>query len=102
MVVVPTEAGVNVTRQLATVWETVQRVQVVELKEPMFGKAENVTVPVGVIAVPPSLSVTVAVQVAAFPTPVGDGVQEMVVASLRRIDWPSKGMSWVYAVPLYS
>jgi len=45
----------------------------------------NVTVPVGVIAVPVEVSVTVAVQLVAWPMKTVDGVQATVVVVVRTV-----------------
>lgn len=45
----------------------------------------NVTVPVGVDAVPDAVSVTVAVQLVAWPIATVDGVQATVVVVVRRL-----------------
>ena len=59
-------------------------VQVVGLKVPV-PLLVNATVPVGVTAVPPDVSVTVAEQVAAVLTATDEGVHETVVLVERRV-----------------
>src|SRR3979490_2413044 len=64
--------------------EPAVRVQLVGVNEPVAPVDVNATVPVGVVAVPGEVSVTVAVQVEAWPTTTGE-VQETAVAVARRL-----------------
>jgi hypothetical protein len=65
---------------------------------PDEGLAENVTVPVGVVGVPPEVSLTVAVQVVALLTASGEGWQktEVDVDRMFVIVCPSNGRTWEY------
>ena len=66
MSAVPVAVAVKVTEQLPDT-----RAHVVELNEPAGPVSVNVTVPVGVVAVPGEVSVTVAVHDEAWPIPTG-------------------------------
>ncbi len=86
---VPAPVGVNVTEQLPAT-----RLQLVAgLNEPVAVPAEvNLTVPVGVLAVPVAVSVTVAVQVEPLLAATDEGAQLSVVEVERPItvsanDW---------------
>ncbi len=83
---VPEAEGVNVTPQLATPRLTALTEQVVELKPGAPGAKDvlNVTVPVGVTAVPEAMSDTVAVQVDAWFTNTVPGEQLIAVVVVRR------------------
>jgi len=79
MVAVPALVpAVNVAEQLPEA-----RVHVVELNDPAAPVLLNVTVPVGVIAVPTSLSVTVAVHVVEELVLMDDGLHTTAVRVLR-------------------
>ena len=73
IVCAPTALGVYVTEQVAELPEP-ERVQLVALKVPA-PLLVKLTVPVGVVFVPTSVSVTVAVQVVGCPTTTDDGEQ---------------------------
>jgi hypothetical protein len=74
--------GVYVVVQLAVVPFTLESVHGVGLNAPLDGEDEKPTVPVGVLAVPPSESVTVAVHV--VPTARSTvGEQEIAVLVVR-------------------
>jgi hypothetical protein len=60
-----------------------ERLHGVGLKPPLVGEEEKPTVPVGVLVVPASVSVTVAVQV--VPTATSVGEQEIEVLVVRRL-----------------
>ena len=86
---VPAPVGVNVTEQLPAT-----RLQLVAgLNEPVAVPAEvNLTVPVGVLAVPVAVSVTVTVQVEPLLAATDEGAQLSVVEVERPItvsvnDW---------------
>jgi hypothetical protein len=53
------------------------------LKEPFEGEDEKLTEPVGVLTVPPSVSVTVAVHVVPSATSCDEGTQEIAVLVVR-------------------
>lgn len=81
--------GVYVTEQLPE-----ERVQVVELKVPRVEAwPPKVTVPIGLLNPPESVSVTVAVQVLGLPAPTELGEHVTEVAVLLRYACPSKGIS---------
>ena len=68
--------------QLAVVPLTLESVHGVGLNAPLVGEDEKPTVPVGVLALPPSVSVTVAVHV--VPTATSTvGEQEIAVLVVR-------------------
>jgi hypothetical protein len=74
----PFADGVNVTWQLALA-PLPDNVHGLPLKFPEPLLTENVTVPVGVLGVPWSVSVTVAVQVVGWPTATCEGEQPTLV-----------------------
>jgi hypothetical protein len=74
---------VYVVVQLAVDELTVPSVHGVGLNAPLDGEDEKPTLPVGVLAVPPSVSVTVAVHVVPSATSVDDGTQESAVVVVR-------------------
>jgi hypothetical protein len=76
-------AGVYVVVQLAVEPLTLESVHGVGLKTPLDGEDEKPTVPVGVLAVPPSVSVTVAVHVVPTATSTDEGTQEIAVVVVR-------------------
>src|SRR2546427_94708 len=78
MVCAPTVAGLYVTEQLPAASGT----QVVELKVPALPLVQ-VTVPLGVVCVPTSVSVTVAVHVDDTPAGTLDGEQLTAVDVVR-------------------
>ena len=65
--------------QLAWEESTAVSVHGVGLNAPLDGDDEKPTVPVGVLAVPPSVSVTVAVHVVPTATSTDEGTQEIAV-----------------------
>ena len=69
--------------QLAVDELTVPRVHGVGLNAPLDGEDEKPTLPVGVLAVPPSVSVTVAVHVVPTATSTDEGTQEIAVVVVR-------------------
>ena len=69
--------------QLAVVPLTLESVHGVGLNAPLDGEDEKRTVPVGVLALPPSVSVTVAVHVVPIATSTEDGTQEIAVVVVR-------------------
>lgn len=85
---VPAEVGVNVTEQLPE-----NKLQLVGLKDPLAVPAfVNMTVPVGVVAVPDAVSVTVVVHVEPLFVTTDDGAQLTVVEVERPVtvsvnDW---------------
>ena len=101
---VPAPVGVNVTEQLA-----VTRLQLVAgVKVPVAVPDElNLTVPVGVLAVPDAVSVTVAVQVEPLFVSTDEGAQPNVVEVERPVtvsvnDWlPLLVLKLCFESPLY-
>ena len=77
IVCAPTALGVYVTEQVAELPEP-ERVQLVALKVPA-PLLVKLTVPVGVVFVPASVSLTVAMQLVAWLTTTDDGEQLTVV-----------------------
>lgn len=73
IVVLPAALGVNITKQDAVAPVPV-RLHVPALNVPAVPLCVNVTVPVGVVGV--KVSVTVAVQLAAWPTTTVEGVHK--------------------------
>jgi hypothetical protein len=69
--------------QLAWEESTVVSVHGVGLNAPFDGDDEKPTVPVGVLFVPPSVSVTVAVHVVPTATSTDEGTQEIAVDVVR-------------------
>jgi len=69
--------------QLAWEESTVVSVHDVGLNPPLDGEDEKPTVPVGVLLLPASVSVTVAVHVVPSATSVDDGGQEIAVVVVR-------------------
>jgi hypothetical protein len=69
--------------QLAVVPLTLESVHGVGLNPPLDGEDEKPTVPVGVLALPPSVSVTVAVHVVPTATSTDEGTQEIAVVVVR-------------------
>ena len=69
--------------QLAVDELTVPSVHGVGLNAPLDGDDEKPTVPVGVLFVPPSVSVTVAVHVVPTATSTEEGTQEIAVVVVR-------------------
>src|SRR2546428_10824912 len=83
MVCVPVPPdGVYVTEQLAEL-PVPLRVQLAGVKVPLPPLLVKETVPVGVIGVPVSVSVTVAVHVVGWPKATVDGLQLTLVAVFR-------------------
>jgi len=74
---------VYVVVQLAVVPLTLASVHAVGLNESPETGDEKPTVPVGVLAEPPSVSVTVAVHVVPTATSTEDGTQEIAVVVVR-------------------
>jgi hypothetical protein len=80
---VPTALGVNPTEQLAVAepaWVSVHS-SLSKLPEPLI--SSNPTVPVGALAIPGEVSVTVAVQVVSRPVATGFGEQSTIVLAAR-------------------
>jgi len=75
-------AGVYVVVQLAVEPLTLESVHGVGLNAPLVGEEEKPTVPVGVLLVPTSVSVTVAVHVVPTATSTEEGTQEIAVVVL--------------------
>jgi hypothetical protein len=71
-------------------------VHVVELKLPVLS-VENVTIPEGVAAVPPSVSVTVAVHVVASLTDTEDGEHAIEVEVVRVVAVSAKVLAAMLA-----
>jgi hypothetical protein len=80
----PSMVGVYPTWQLAVVPLTALNVHGDPVNVPLL-LVVQLTVPVGVLPMPPSTSVTVAVQAAAVPTLSGFGAQLTVVEVVRRL-----------------
>ena len=90
--------GVKVTEQLPVIPRT-QLAAGAKVPE-LAGVAVKETVPDGTTCLPPSVSVTVAVQVAGTPVPIEPGLQlKLVVEPLRR-NWPWKGRTCERTRPL--
>ena len=75
-------AGVYVVVHVAVPAEP-ESVHGLGLEEPFEGDDEKLTEPVGVLGVPPSVSVTVAVHVVPIATSTEDGTQEIAVLVVR-------------------
>jgi hypothetical protein len=71
--------------QLEVVPLTLESVHGVGLNAPFDGEEENPTVPVGVLTVPPSVSVTVTVHVPPTATSTEDGAHEIAVFVVRAL-----------------
>ena len=69
--------------QLAVEPLTLESVHGVGLKAPLVGDDEKPTLPVGVLFVPVSVSVTVAVHIVPTATSTEDGTQEIAVVVVR-------------------
>jgi hypothetical protein len=69
--------------QLAVEPLTLESVHGVGLNPPFDGEDEKPTLPVGVLAAPPSVSVTVAVHVVPTATSTDEGTQEIAVVVVR-------------------
>lgn len=78
--VVPTALGVNVTEQVPA-----DNVQLAELKVPAAPALVKATVPVGVMAVPGEVSVTVAVHVVGWLIATVEGEHTTVVEVVRSV-----------------
>jgi hypothetical protein len=95
MVAVPEADGVNVTEQLPVA----DNVQLGALNVPARPLAVNPTEPAGVVAPAPLVSVTVAVQVDAWPTATVPGLQTTVVVVVRRVAVTDPFVAPLLAVP---
>jgi hypothetical protein len=72
---------------------SLDNVRAVALKRPFLLALEKVTLPVGTLAGPVSVSDTVTVQLAGWPTSTGEGVQDTVLFVVR-------GPTWTLPVPM--
>jgi hypothetical protein len=94
MVAVPDADGVNVTEHAPA-----DNVQLGALNVPARPLAVNPTEPAGVVAPAPLVSVTVAVQVDAWPTATVPGLQTTVVVVVRRVAVTDPFVAPLLAVP---
>jgi hypothetical protein len=76
---------VYVVVQLAVEPLTLDSVHGVGLNPPLDGEDEKPTVPLGVLLVPPSVSVTVTVHVVPTATSTDEGTQEIAVPVVRGV-----------------